>query len=162
MGALITSLFDSIIERLAEYRELYELMEHDSVLTSEMASSVCNHPVEQGTKSLALSRKGRIVVATIAGNERFNFSLIAQLVGEKKLSMVNEDSLVETLGTHVGGLAPFGYSHEIRLVVSARLFAVPFVYFNPGRNDRTTRMEGHAFQRTMIAEKAIIFGEDRQ
>lgn len=151
-----TLLFDSVIAMLSSTGEIFELIEHQPVFTSETASKLCDHPPEQGTKSLALFKKDRYVVATIAGDERFDFPLIAKLVGEKKLSMATEKSLVESLGTEVGGLAPFGYGPCVTLVVSERLFDGPVVYFNPGRNDRTIRMASSAFRRMMNAAGAIF------
>ena len=49
------------------------------------------------------------------------------------------------LGTELGGVAPFRYKSDVRLLVSSSLFKQQYVYINAGRNDIIIRLNGSNF-----------------
>jgi prolyl-tRNA editing enzyme YbaK/EbsC (Cys-tRNA(Pro) deacylase) len=150
-------LYDNIVTRLQQKNIDFKLIEHEPVFTSEIASQVVNHPESEGTKSLALKTNKGIVIATVAGNERLDFKTIKQLLQVKKISMCDSESLQQELGTEIGGLAPFGYDSEVKLLVSSTLFNQENIYINPGRNDVTLKLIGQDFASVMLGNNAIIF-----
>jgi len=142
-------LYNHILFLLSESEIAFETLQHDPALTIEQVSSVLNYPLEQSTKTLALEGTSRMVVATVAAHERFNFKAIATVVGVKRLSMCKEQTLTENFGVERGGVAPFGFPPQIVLVVSASLFTAPHVYFSPGRRDLTLKLASDDFKRVM-------------
>lgn len=151
----MTALYERILSYLKQNEITFETFKHDPVLSIEQVSAILNHPLGHSTKTLALKGGSRIVIATVAGNERFNFKVIANAVGVKRLSMCKEQTLTETLGAERGAMPPFGFSREIPLVVSSSLFTAPNVYFSPGRRDISVKVSGNAFKRVMSDAIAV-------
>lgn len=153
---MATGLFNRIIEYMDKNSIKYELSEHKSVYTSSEASKVSGHTENEGTKSLALDTEKGVVVVTVSGNERVDFNSIKRLFNLKKIEMCDAKKIADTLHTEIGGIAPFGYDKNIKIVVSNKLFENSKVYFNPGKNNATICVDGETFKKIMIKQGAQV------
>jgi prolyl-tRNA editing enzyme YbaK/EbsC (Cys-tRNA(Pro) deacylase) len=73
--------------------------------------------------------------------------------------MCSPELLAEKLGAQLGGVAPFGYGADVRLIVSERLLGQERIFINPGRNDVTFEIAGRAFTRVMKELGAMTLKE---
>jgi prolyl-tRNA editing enzyme YbaK/EbsC (Cys-tRNA(Pro) deacylase) len=147
-----TVLYTKVKEILDRERTNYEESLHQAVFTSGTASLLSGHADEEGTKSLVIELgSGALAVVTVTGADRIDFGAIKKLLGEKKAKMCSPDLLSQRLGTELGGVAPFGYDAEVKLLVSPKLFVQQAVYFNAGRNDVTVKVTGPDFQKIMAS-----------
>ena len=152
-----TPLYTSIKRILDKESIEYEEAQHEPVYTSDMAGDVSGHANEEGTKSLVLELgTGGLAVVTVTGGDRVDFKLIKKVLREKKITMCQSGVLSGQLGTEIGGVAPFGYGANVKLVVSPKLFRQKNVYFNAGRNDVTIKVSGQDFQKAMALCGAIV------
>jgi Ala-tRNA(Pro) deacylase len=152
-----TPLFKKVMEILNGQKYPYEMTNHRPMLTSKQASEISGHDPALGTKSLALcGGSGKIIVATTAGNERLDFKAIKRLSGESRVELCPEEQIIGRLGTHIGGIAPFGYTDDIVLMVSKAILEAKQVYFNPGRNDVTICISNKVFRKIMERQNARI------
>lgn len=146
----MTRLYQQIVPVLKEENIPFTLYKHDPMWTITEASTFLDYPLEQGTKSLVLEGEDKRVIATVPGHEHCDFRAIKRAVGVKRISMCREKTLAERFGVERGGVAPFGYSCGVILVVSSSLFEVPYVYFTPGRREITVRISGKDFKQIML------------
>lgn len=151
-----TQLYENIKRYLNASSVKYVETAHEPVFTSDKASEISEHKEDEGSKSLVVTGKsGLLAVVTVTGSERVDFKQLKNLLGEK-VSMCLPEQLKEKLGTELGGVAPFGYGADIRLVVSRRLLSQHRIFINAGRNDVTFEIAGPEFTHIMNDLGAII------
>jgi prolyl-tRNA editing enzyme YbaK/EbsC (Cys-tRNA(Pro) deacylase) len=150
------NLYDNIIKILFEHKITYSNFIHCPVYTSEEARNLLGHELKEGTKSLVLkNKKNDLIIVTVSEDERINFKKIQQIVEEKKLQMAKPIELLEKFGISIGGVAPFGYNKQAKLIVSRTLFEQHHIYINPGKNDETIRLSGIDFKTMIDIENGI-------
>jgi Ala-tRNA(Pro) deacylase len=154
-----TRLYENIKAHLDASSVEYTETTHEPVFTSEQASQISENEQDEGSKSLVIKTKsGLLAVVTVTGGQRVDFKQLKHLLGEK-VSMCSPELLAEKLGAQLGGVAPFGYGADVRLIVSERLLGQERIFINPGRNDVTFEIAGRAFTRVMKELGAMTLKE---
>lgn len=151
----MSTIYQNIINRLITNHIEYACIEHAPVFTSQEARKLLNHKIEEGTKSLVLKSKNKIVIVTVTENEKVDFKQVQTIINEKQVQMLNVNELFEKIGVGIGAVAPFGYDIDVILLVSKTLFNQENIYINPGVNNVTIKLSGQAFKNIIDLENGI-------
>jgi Ala-tRNA(Pro) deacylase len=127
--------------RFAEIGIGYELVEHEPTATVADSREVAAALAGERSKSLLLSDKdGRLVLATLRGEDRADLPQIARTAGlDGRLSFAPAKVMKEVLGVEPGHLSPFALINDPArrvgcTVIDERLLQANTIWAHPLRN----------------------------
>lgn len=151
-----SELRQTILDYLEEKGIEYEHMKHEPLNSTEEACEVVGHQPDESTKTLVLEGEAEKVAVTVPGDKEVDLDKVAELTETQGLELCSPDELEDENGVELGGVPPFGYGEDVKLVVSTELFDKENVYFCPGRKDETIKVSGEEFRRIMIDQDAEL------
>jgi Ala-tRNA(Pro) deacylase len=85
---------------------------------------------------------------------------VSEVVGEKKLSFANPETLREKLGVEVGSVSPFSLLndtlHEVEVYIDQVVYDADIVSFHPNRNTASLELSGAMFRKFLELMKQKI------
>lgn len=133
--------YTAIIKTLDEAGVSYELLEHDSVHTSEEAAMVRDGSQETGAKSLLLKSEAGFVVAVLQGNARLDTKKTTKHLGvSRNPRFANPEEVEEHMGCQVGACYPLAHLAGLRTIIDEPFTREEHISFNPGVHDKTITM----------------------
>ncbi|WP_338499001.1 YbaK/EbsC family protein [Streptomyces sp. SJL17-4] len=132
--------FERITALLTARPDAYRIIRHPPEGSTEAASALRDHPLEQAAKSLVVrvatgKRSRRYVLAVVPGDRRVDLTALAARYGGRTANFA-ERTVAERLTRSVSGsIAPFAFSRELDLLVDDGLLVHDEIYFNAGRLD---------------------------
>lgn len=149
--------YQSIKDLLDQKNVEYELLEHDSVHTSEEAAKVRNGSQESGAKSLLLKESNGFVLAVLQGSSRLDTKKLTKYLGVSRNPRFATPEEVEgQMGCQVGACYPFGNLISLRTILDEPFIRQKFMSFNPGVHDKTITMSLERYRQLVQPEIAAI------
>jgi Ala-tRNA(Pro) deacylase len=129
----------------------FKLHEHPAVQT-------CEELAQYGIPGLACKnlflrdqKKKRYMLVVLPAAQQTDLQKLAEQVGDKKLSFVNPETLMEKLGVTPGAVSPFGLLNneqgDVELWISRDVLEAPTVLFHPNRNTASLELTGEMFRK---------------
>lgn len=125
--------------------------------TVPLAAAAIGVEPEQILKSLLFtSVDGTVVLAIAAGTGKINRSRLATLVGAKKLTLADPETVLRLTGFPVGGVSPVGHSEPVPVVIDQRVMGLEVAFGGGGAEDVLLRITPSEIQRLTGAMVADI------
>ena len=131
----------------------YVKHEHVAVFTADDLAIHCRHVPGLHCKNLFLrdQKYKRHFLVILPATHQTDLKKVSAVVGEKKLSFANPDTLREKLGVEVGSVSPFGLLndtlHEVEVYVDKAVYDADIVSFHPNRNTASLELTGVMFRK---------------
>ncbi len=149
--------YESIKDLLDQENVKYELLEHDTVHTSEEAARVRNGSQESGAKSLLLKESNEFVLAVLQGSSRLDTKKLTKYLGVSRNPRFATPEEVEgQMGCQVGACYPFGNLINLRTILDEPFTRQESMSFNPGVHDKTITMSVYNYMRLVQPEITTI------
>ncbi len=138
----------------------YEKFEHEPVLDYETDRIVRERLGLQGTPSKSLFLKSKAgdyyVFFTLEGT-RLNRGEMKELTGER-LSLCSADELRDKTGCTPGCVAPFGYAHDVTIIVDNAIYTYDKILITPGVPEFTIELSTEELKKDFINMFKYCFG----
>ncbi|WP_405774657.1 YbaK/EbsC family protein [Streptomyces sp. NBC_00859] len=136
----------------------YRIIRHAPEGSTEAASRLRRHPLEQAAKSIVVrvatgKRSRRYVLAVVPGDRRVDLGALADRYGGRRASFADRAVAERLAGSVSGSIAPFAFSSELDLLVDRGLLVHDEIYFNAGRLDLSVALSVSDYLN--LAEPAI-------
>jgi len=124
--------------------------EHPAVFTCEELAQY--HLSGLACKNLFLrdQKKKRYMLAVLPADQITDLRKLAGQVGDKKLSFVNPEMLMEKLGVEPGAVSPFGLlnntTRDVELWLSPDVLEAKVLHFHPNRNTASLELNQQQFR----------------
>lgn len=96
-------------------------------------------------------KKTRYLLVVLPAAQQTDLRKLAELVGEKKLSFVNPETMKQKLGVEPGAVSPFGLLNnsqgDVELWIAREVMEAPVVHFHPNRNMASLVLSAATFRR---------------
>lgn len=132
----------------------FRVHEHPPVQTCE---ELAQHGVPGlPCKNLFLrdQKKTRYLLVVLPAAQKTDLRQLAEKVGDKKLSFVNPDTMMQKLGVEPGAVSPFGLLNntegDVELWIDREVLEAPVVHFHPNRNTASLVLAGEMFHRYLL------------
>ncbi len=136
-------LYQAVVDKLAELSMDYQIVEHPPALTTEEADSYIEGIEGVRTKTMFLTnrKKTAYYLLIMDDKKRLDMDLFKELVGEKKIRMASEESLMEKMHLPAGVVSPFGLlnneGHDIKVYIDQEIMDQSRMSFHPNTNEKT-------------------------
>ncbi len=127
----------------------FRVHEHPPVQTCE---ELAQHGVPGlPCKSLFLrdQKKTRYLLVVLPAAKKTDLRQLAEKVGDKKLSFVNPETMMQKLGVEPGAVSPFGLLNntdgDVELWIDREVMEAPVLHFHPNRNTASLVLTGVMF-----------------
>ena len=144
----------SVEDYLTSHGIEFRVHEHPPVQTCE---ELAQHGVPGlPCKNLFLrdQKKTRYLLVVLPAAKKTDLRQLAEKVGDKKLSFVNPDTMMQKLGVEPGAVSPFGLLNntegDVELWIDREVLEAPVVHFHPNRNTASLVLEGEMFHRYLL------------
>ncbi|MFJ8025130.1 YbaK/EbsC family protein [Streptomyces sp. NPDC096311] len=150
--------YERLISLLDSTATSYELMDHEPEGTTETVSALRGHPVSEAAKCLVLMvkidrRVTRHVLAVVPGDRRVDLDAIRTLFAARYVGFCDAATAERLAHAVPGTVLPFSFDPALELVADPDVVALPCLYFNAARLDRSLAMSGADYAR--LAEPRV-------
>lgn len=132
----------------------FKVHEHPPVQT-------CDELAQYGVPGLACKnlflrdqKKTRYMLVVLPAAQKTDLKKLAEQVGDKKLSFVNPETMMEKLGVEPGAVSPFGLlnntERDVELWIDREVLEATVVHFHPNRNTASVELTGEMFRRYLL------------
>lgn len=130
----------------------YRLIDHAPEGRTELVSVLRGNDVAHAAKCLVVmvkigKKQTRYVLAVVPGNARLDLAAVRGLMGGSYAAFAATETAEELAGSVTGTVLPISYHPRLELVVDPTLLAVPELYFNAGRLDRSIALSTEDYVR---------------
>ncbi len=138
----------------------FVLHEHPPVYTCDELEQY--HVPGLACKNLFLrdQKKRRYFLVILPASSKTDLTRLGEVLGERKLSFANPESLKEKLGVEPGAVSPFGLLHDvaasIEVYINKKVHDAPLVHFHPNRNTASLELTGEMFRAYLSTLKNTI------
>ncbi|MCS7166623.1 MAG: YbaK/EbsC family protein [Gemmatales bacterium] len=112
--------------------EVYSLLFHRPVFTSEEAAAVRGTPLASGAKALLLKADDRFILAVLPADRKLDNRQLRERLGVKSLRFAQRDELWQLTGLTPGAIPPFGSLFNLPTYCDPVLLEQPEINFNIG------------------------------
>jgi Ala-tRNA(Pro) deacylase len=139
------STYNRLISDLNAAGARYRLITHSPEGRTKPASALRGHDLAHAAKCLIVrvkigKKETRYVLAVIPGNARLDLSAVKCLFGGTRAAFADRSTAEELAGSMSGTVLPFSYHPRLEVIADPALLAVPEIYFNAARLDRSIAM----------------------
>lgn len=137
-----TDLHDRLIADLDAAGARYRLIDHAPEGRTELVSALRGNDVAHAAKCLVVmvkigKKQTRYVLAVVPGDARLDLVAVKALFGGTYVAFASTGKAEELAGSVSGTVLPLSYHGQLELIVDPTLLAVPELYFNAARLDRS-------------------------
>lgn len=129
--------------KLNELEIDFKIVDHPPATTTELADKYIEGHDGVRTKSMFLTdrKKKNFYLVILDDYKRLDMDLFKDIVGEKKVKMASENSLMEKMKLPAGTVSPFGLlnneDHDIKFFMDKEIADEEIMTFHPNTNDKT-------------------------
>jgi Ala-tRNA(Pro) deacylase len=140
----------------------FERYEHPPIATAEEGVAYWQDIDATHCKNLFLrNQKGsRHYLVILAHTKRADLRVVANQIGDGKLSFASSDRLMKYLGVTPGSVSPFGLIHDsdqhVRVCLDRELCSTPRISFHPNINTATLVLAFADFERFLASTGNIV------
>ncbi|MFK8908258.1 YbaK/EbsC family protein [Streptomyces sp. YS-3] len=144
--------YQRLIDLLDSTATVYKIIDHKPEGTTETVSALRGHPVSEAAKCLILivkidRRITRYVLAVVPGDRRVDLNAVRTLFAARYVGF-SDAATAERLAHAVPGtVLPFSFHPELELIADPGVTALPRLYFNAARLDRSLVISGEDYAR---------------
>lgn len=130
----------------------YRLIDHPPEGRTDLVSALRGHAAAHAAKCLVImvkvgKRTTRYVLAVVPGTARVDLAAVKALLGGTYAAFAGREKAEELAGSASGTVLPFSYSPDMELVVDPGMLAIPEIYFNAARLDRSVALDTEDYVR---------------
>lgn len=148
--------FQKITELLDSNNIMYEVFEHDPIVSVEQANKELGRPPEQGIKAMLLKTDTEFVLCAVKGSNKIDYKKVRMVLGVRKLRFATPEEVKEVMGVDVGACYPFGQLIGIKMLVDETLDENEWVVFSPGVHDKHIGMKWQDYKKVVDAKLTDI------
>ena len=128
------------------------LIDHPPEGRTDLVSALRGHDLAQAAKCLVVmvkvsKRLARHVLAVVPGDARLDLAAVRALWGGRHAAFASRDTAEALAGSPSGTVLRFSYSPDLELVADPSLLAVPELFFNAARLDRSVALDTADYRR---------------
>lgn len=129
--------------KLNELEIDFKIVDHPPATTTELADKYIEGHDGVRTKSMFLTdrKKKNFYLVILDDYKRLDMDLFKDIVGEKKVKMASENSLMEKMKLPAGTVSPFGLlnneDHDIKFFMDKEIVDEEIMTFHPNTNEKT-------------------------
>jgi Ala-tRNA(Pro) deacylase len=155
--------YDRLIELLTTQDAKFRIIDHAPEGRTDVVSPMRGHPVSHAAKCIIVITKigkktTKYVLAVVPGDARLDFGAIKQLVGATYVGFASPEIAEDLARSVVGTVLPFAFDERLELVVDPQVLAVPEIFFNAARLDRSLALDSRDYARVAQPRVAKIAG----
>ena len=135
--------YKMVENKLKELEIDFKIVDHPPVTTTELADKYIEGHEGVRTKSMFLTdrKKKNFYLVILDDYKRLDMDRFKDIVGEKKVKMASENSLMEKMKLPAGTVSPFGLlnneDHDIKFFMDKEIADEEIMTFHPNTNDKT-------------------------
>ncbi len=134
--------YDRLIALLDRQGAQYRLIDHAPEGRTEIVSAMRGHSPASAAKCMVIMAKlGRkqtkYVLAVVTGDARIDLGALKEMTGATYVAFATPSIAEELAGSAVGTVLPFAFDERLELIVDPGLLALPEIFFNAARLDRS-------------------------
>ena len=135
--------YKMVENKLNELEIDFKIVDHPPAFTTEEADKYIEGHDGVRTKSMFLTdrKKKNFYLVILDDYKRLDMDLFKDIVGEKKVKMASENSLMEKMKLPAGTVSPFGLlnneDHDIKFFMDKEIADEEIMTFHPNTNDKT-------------------------
>lgn len=139
----------------------YRLIDHAPEGRTVEVSALRGNAVGQAAKCLVVlvkigKKQRRYVLAVVPGDARLDLAAVKALHGGSYAGFADTAKAEELAGSVTGTVLPFSHHPDLELVVDPAVTAIPELYFNAARLDRSIALRTEDFLRIAAPRIAPI------
>ena len=129
--------------KLKELEIDFKIVDHPPAFTTEEADKYIEGHEGVRTKSMFLTdrKKKNFYLVILDDYKRLDMDRFKDIVGEKKVKMASENSLMEKMKLPAGTVSPFGLlnneDHDIKFFMDKEIVDEEIMTFHPNINEKT-------------------------
>lgn len=135
--------YKMVEDKLNELGINFKIVDHPPAFTTELADKFIEGHEGVRTKSMFLTdrKKRNFYLIILDESKRLDMDFFKDLVGEKKVKMASENSLMEKMKLPAGVVSPFGLlnneDHDIKFFMDKEIADEEIMTFHPNTNEKT-------------------------
>ena len=135
--------YKMVENKLNELEIDFKIVDHPPAFTTEEADKYIEGHDGVRTKSMFLTdrKKKNFYLVILDDYKRLDMDRFKDIVGEKKVKMASENSLMEKFKLPAGTVSPFGLlnneDHDIKFFMDKEIADEEIMTFHPNTNDKT-------------------------
>lgn len=135
--------YKMVENKLKELEIDFKIVDHPPAFTTEEADKYIEGHDGVRTKSMFLTdrKKKNFYLVILDDYKRLDMDRFKDIVGEKKVKMASEDSLMEKMKLPAGTVSPFGLlnneNHDIKFFIDKEIVDEEIMTFHPNINEKT-------------------------
>ena len=135
--------YKMVENKLNELEIDFKIVDHPPAFTTEEADKYIEGHDGVRTKSMFLTdrKKKNFYLVILDDYKRLDMDLFKDIVGEKKVKMASENSLMEKMKLPAGTVSPFGLlnneDHDIKFYMDKEISDEEIMTFHPNTNEKT-------------------------
>lgn len=150
-----------VISKLQQYQTPYRPIDHEPEGRCVEVSRLRGNPVHAAAKVLLVKgmhskRQGDYFLCVLPGDMNIDFANLARQLGKRTAYMASEQSVNDLLGFRIGAVPPFSFNSKIPVLVDASLLENEFMYYSPGKLDRSFEMKTENYKSIILQESGKI------
>ncbi|GAB1513139.1 YbaK/EbsC family protein [Actinophytocola sp. KF-1] len=165
VAAPALDLYERLVSELDAAGARYRLIDHAPEGRTDVVSALRGHPVAAAAKCLVVmvktgKKQSRYVLAVVPGDARVDLRAVRALLDGTYVAFAGRDKAEELAGSVSGTVLPFSYHPRLELIADPGLFAVPELFFNAARLDRSIALATEDYARLAAPRVAPIATTD--
>lgn len=135
--------YEKVYEALKSMGISYDIVEHPPALTTEEADSYIEGKEGVRTKTLFLCNRKRTAFFLVIMDDRKQLDMkkLAKILGERSISFVSPDRLMEKMSLPAGVVSLFGLlnneERDIKVYLDREMLSEKMMTFHPNDNSKT-------------------------
>lgn len=135
--------YKMVENKLKELEIDFKIVDHPPATTTKLADKFIEGHEGVRTKSMFLTdrKKKNFYLVILDDYKRLDMDRFKDIVGEKKVKMASENSLMEKMKLPAGTVSPFGLlnneDHDIKFFMDKEIVDEEIMTFHPNTNDKT-------------------------
>lgn len=135
--------YKMVENKLKELEIDFKIVDHPPVTTTELADKYIEGHDGVRTKSMFLTdrKKKNFYLVILDDYKRLDMDRFKDIVGEKKVKMASENSLMGKMKLPAGTVSPFGLlnnkDHDIKFYMDKEIADEEIMTFHPNTNEKT-------------------------
>ncbi|MDU1030729.1 prolyl-tRNA synthetase associated domain-containing protein [Anaerococcus vaginalis] len=135
--------YKMVENKLKELEIDFKIVDHPPATTTELADKYIEGHEGVRTKSMFLTdrKKKNFYLVILDDYKRLDMDRFRDIVGEKKVKMASENSLMEKMKLPAGTVSPFGLlnneDHDIKFFMDKEIADEEIMTFHPNINEKT-------------------------
>lgn len=135
--------YKMVENKLKELEIDFKIVDHPPAFTTEEADKYIEGHEGVRTKSMFLTdrKKKNFYLVILDDYKRLDMDRFKDIVGEKKVKMASENSLMEKMKLPAGTVSPFGLlnneDHDIKFFMDKEIVDEEIMTFHPNINEKT-------------------------